>query len=179
MNAGRMIAVVGPSGGGKDSLIAGAIRPGLVWARRVITRPSEAGGEPFEGVSEDEFLRRKLAGEFVLDWQAHGLFYGIPASVRGDLAAGRDVIFNGSRAELAAALAHFSGLIVVLVMAPQHVLAARLAVRGREAEADIARRLARGNFEMPAGIDVRVVDNHGTLEQGIARFNAAIQPVRA
>jgi ribose 1,5-bisphosphokinase len=145
----------------------------------VITRPVEAGGEPFEGVSEDEFLPRKAAGEFVLDWQAHGLFYGIPVSVCDDLKRGRDVIFNGSRAGLAAASEQFPGLIVVLVTAPQHVLAARLAARGREVEADIAGRLARGNFEMPAGIDVRVVENDGTLEQGIERFIAAIQPVRA
>jgi ribose 1,5-bisphosphokinase len=143
----------------------------------VITRPSEAGGEPFEGVSEAEFFRRKAAGEFVLDWQAHGLFYGIPATVRDDLAAGRDVIFNGSRAELAAALVAFPSLIVVLVTAPPSVLAARLAARGREAEADIAERLSRGNFEMPAGIDAFVVNNDGTLEQGVARFIAAIQPV--
>ena len=46
---GRFIAVVGPSGVGKDSVMQGmaARDPRIVLARRVITRPSDAGGEDF------------------------------------------------------------------------------------------------------------------------------------
>ena len=181
MTPGQIFAVVGPSGAGKDSLIAGAValRPDLVWARRVITRPNDAGGEPFEGVGKAEFDTRKAAGEFVLDWQAHGLSYGIPASIRVDLAAGRDVVFNGSRAELPAALRQFSGLIVILVTASPDSLAHRLAARGREGMADIAQRLQRSDYAMPAGIVARTVVNDGTLAKGVTRFLAALQPVRA
>ena len=52
-----IFAVVGPSGAGKDTLIAGALerRPDLRLARRVITRPTEAGGEDFEGVTPEAF----------------------------------------------------------------------------------------------------------------------------
>ena len=52
-----IFAVVGPSGAGKDTLIAGALRarPDLHLVRRVITRPTEAGGEAFEGVTGAEF----------------------------------------------------------------------------------------------------------------------------
>ena len=77
----RMIfAVVGPSGAGKDTLIQGALaaRPDLRLVRRVITRPTDAGGEDFEGVTEDDFAARRRAGDFALHWQAHGLSYGIP-----------------------------------------------------------------------------------------------------
>ncbi|MCC2112585.1 MAG: phosphonate metabolism protein/1,5-bisphosphokinase (PRPP-forming) PhnN, partial [Hyphomicrobiales bacterium] len=54
---GRLVLVVGPSGAGKDTLMAaiGRARPDLHIVRRVVTRPSEAGGEPFEGVTEAEF----------------------------------------------------------------------------------------------------------------------------
>ncbi len=80
MTIGRLFIVVGPSGAGKDTLIAGAkvLRPDLHWARRVITRAEVAGGEPFEGVSLEEFNTRRDAGEFALHWQAHGLSYGVP-----------------------------------------------------------------------------------------------------
>ena len=126
-----VFAIVGPSGAGKDTLLAGALaaRPDLVLLRRVITRPTEAGGEDFDGVTVAEFARRKAAGDFALDWQAHGLFYGIPAAL---LDPARDVLFNGSRAALPAAQARFPGLVVIVVTAPVAVLAARLAARGRE-----------------------------------------------
>ena len=181
MTTGRLFAVVGPSGAGKDTLIAAALaaRPDLAIVRRVITRPVEAGGEPFEGVSLPEFERRRAAGEFALEWQAHGLCYGIPAAALAPLAAGRDVIFNGSRAALPLARDRFAGLRVILVTAPPAVLAARLAGRGREAAADIAARLERSGFALPEALHVTTVCNDGALEQGVARFLAALQPDRA
>ena len=73
---GRLFALVGPSGAGKDTLLAAAsaARPDLVIVQRVITRPESAGGEPFEGVTPAEFARRNAAGLFALHWQAHGLW---------------------------------------------------------------------------------------------------------
>ena len=64
-----IFAIVGPSGAGKDTLLAGAMlaRPDLRLVRRVITRPSDAGGEDFEGVTEAEFIQRQNRGEFALD----------------------------------------------------------------------------------------------------------------
>jgi ribose 1,5-bisphosphokinase len=178
---GRIYAVVGPSGAGKDTLMtaAAAALPDLMLVQRVITRPAEAGGEAFDGVTAATFQARKAAGEFALDWVAHGLCYGIPASVEADLEAGRDVMFNGSRAALPQAQARFPGLSVLHVTAPVAVLADRLSARGREARADIARRLARAGYALPEGLDVRVVVNDGSVAEGVARFLAALQPVRA
>lgn len=176
--AGRPYAVVGPSGAGKDTLMAAAraARPDLVLVRRVITRPESAGGEPFEGVTSAEFAARKAAGNFALDWQAHGLCYGIPAAVRGELAAGRPVLFNGSRAMLPAAAAAFPGLTVLHVTASPEVLAARLAARGREAAEEIARRLARTVDPIPPGLPVVEIRNDGALEMAVAALLAALQP---
>lgn len=173
-----IFAVVGPSGAGKDTLISGALRarPDMRLVRRVITRPTAAGGEDFEGVSDDNFLQRKAAGEFALDWHAHGLSYGIP---RAQIEVPGDVIFNGSRAALATAIQTFPGLRVILVTAPDHVLAQRLALRGREAEADMRARLERAAFSLPEGVPATTVMNDGTAEQGIERLLAALQPVRA
>ena len=173
-----IFAVVGPSGAGKDTLIDGVIaaRPDLRRMRRVITRPSASGGEDFEGVSDPEFQRRLTAGDFALYWQAHGLHYAIP---RSQLEMPGDAIFNGSRAALGQALGRVRDLVVVLVTAPDEVLAHRLAARGREAEHDIRARLSRAAFCLPAGITPRVVVNDGTAEVGIARLLAALQPVSA
>jgi ribose 1,5-bisphosphokinase len=178
---GRVYAVVGPSGVGKDTLIAAArkARRDLHIVRRVITRPEEAGGEPFEGVTPEAFAEREAAGDFALVWQAHGLHYGIPVSALQAVSEGRDVIFNGSRAMLAEAWEVFPNLTVILVTAPINVLAERLALRGRETPSEIAARLTRQIYEVPPGIPVRVVENAGPLEVAVAAFLAALQPESA
>ena len=170
-------AVVGPRVR-VDTLIAGVLwaRPGLRLVRRVITRPEAADGEPFEGVTEAEFSARKARGAFALDWQAHGLCYGISWD---QVTGPGDVVFNGSRAALPLAVQVFPGLRVILVTAPDAVLAKRLAARGREDGADIRARLARAAFTLPEGISTTVVMNDGTVEEGIARLLAALQPVSA
>lgn len=171
-------AIVGPSGAGKDTLIAGVLvlRPDLHLVRRVITRPTEAGGEDFEGVTPEDFARREARGDFALTWEAHGLSYGIPhAQVTGP----RDVIFNGSRAALPLAARVFPGLRVVLVTAPDVILAARLAARGRETPDNIRARLSRAPFQMPEGIAFQTVVNDASPDTGIARLLVVLDPVRA
>lgn len=174
----RRVAVVGPSGAGKDTLMAMACDalPEARAARRVITRPAEAGGEEFEGVTEADFTTRAAAGDFALHWQAHGLRYGIPAH---EFTGAGTVFFNASRAVLVQAQRQFPGLLVLLVTAPPEVLAARLAGRGRETAQDQAARLARAGFALPDGVTARIVMNNTTPEEGLARFIAALQPERA
>lgn len=178
---GRLFAVVGPSGAGKDTLIdaARAARPDLVIARRVITRPTAAGGEDFDGVSLSEFNARKSAGGFALDWKAHGLNYAIPAEPIAQRGTGRDVLFNGSRAALDAAAGHFPDLIVIRITAPSAVLMERLLARGRETRDEIAQRISRASYDIPAGLNVIDVVNDGPLDTATARFLAALQPVSA
>ena len=173
-----IFAVVGPSGAGKDLLIRGALaaRPDLRLVRRVITRPSEAGGEDHEAVTSEEFLTRIARGDFALFWHAHGLSYGLP---KADVEGPGDVIFNGSRAVLSEAAKVFPDLRVILVTAPEDVLAARLSARGRESVADIRARLDRAGFSLPEGVRARTVLNDGTPEAGIARLLAALQPASA
>lgn len=173
-----IFAVVGPSGAGKDTLIRGALaaRPDLRSVRRVITRPTEAGGEDFEGVTPEDFAHRQARGDLALTWQAHGLSYGIP---KVQVSGPGDVIFNGSRATLPLAVRTFPGLRVILITAPDILLAARLAARRRETAEDIRARLSRAAFRMPEGIAFQTVVNDATPEIGIARLLAALQPVRA
>ena len=174
---GRVFAVVGPSGAGKDTLLAGAVAasPILHWARRTITRPEALGSEPFEGVTPEEFDFLSQAGVFALQWPAHGLRYGIRVGEFAGLAEGVDVLFNGSRAALPMAVERFPNLIVLRISAPSKVLAERLAARGRESAADIEARLARASYDVPANLPVIDIANDSTPQTGIARLLAALQ----
>jgi ribose 1,5-bisphosphokinase len=177
---GRFIAVIGPSGVGKDSVMEAMVagNPKIVLARRMITRPSEAGGEAFDGVSEEEFQRRADAGDFALHWPAHGLHYGILQSVDKDLVKGKDVLANLSRAVLLAAQARFARFEVINLTAASDVLAARLVARGRETSAQIAGRLDRASAAFPDGIEALHLDNSGRLDQTVAAALDRLYPVK-
>ena len=176
----QIFVVVGPSGAGKDTLLAGAsaVDPTLHWARRVITRPETAGGEPFEGVDDAGFDARLRAGEFALHWQAHRLRYGVPHAQLAPLDQGRTVLFNGSRAALLAVKIVYPDLIVIRISAPSAVLAQRLAARGRESIADIAARLQRASYDLPDSLTVIDVANDTTPDIGVQRLLDAVYSVR-
>ncbi len=166
---GTMVVVVGPSGAGKDTLIDYAAeqlcgRPGFHFARRVITRSGDAGGENHDAVSMQEFDRLEKAGAFTVSWQAHGLKYGIPATVHRQLDAGGLVVANGSRSALPLFGRAFSHLKVINIIAKPEVLARRLEQRGRETREDILRRLERSSLGVAGDFDVTTVDNSGTIE---------------
>ncbi len=170
MREGRLFAVVGASGVGKDTIMGEilAARPDMVWVRRAITRPAHPGDEPFEPVSDTEFDARLQAGDFALHWEAHGLRYGIPASLRAELSEGRDAMVNLSRHVLTDAAAVFPSLHILNITATDAVRADRLAARGRESFDDIARRIARVVPPFATGLRVSHIDNSGPLERSVA-----------
>lgn len=151
--------------------------PRFVLARRVITRPGDAGGEDFEGVDDADFDRRAQRGDFALHWEAHGLRYGIPAHVDADLFGGQDVLANLSRAVMAQAKARFGRFEVIALDADRAVLAARLAGRARESADQIARRLDRAVPAMPEDVQVHQIENSGPLDRTVTAILARLYPV--
>ncbi|MEZ0466152.1 phosphonate metabolism protein/1,5-bisphosphokinase (PRPP-forming) PhnN [Phaeobacter sp. SYSU ZJ3003] len=181
-NKGPVIAVVGPSGVGKDSLMEGLRQadPGIKLMRRVITRAPEAGGEDYTPVTEAAFLDLAGKGAFALHWPAHGLHYGIPKEIESLRVGATALLVNLSRGVLLEAQDAFDDFRVLSVTARPEVLATRLAARGREDAAEVQRRLARAGKPLPAGLaQVHEIDNSGDLGAAVSAARAALQPVRA
>jgi len=165
---GRLVLVVGPSGAGKDTLIAlaqerCAREPDIVFPHRIVTR-SVSAFENHASMTEAEFERVRIAGGFALHWRAHGLSYGVLRSIDDDIRAGRMVICNISRSVVETARACYARVAVVMITALPHLLALRLAQRGRESEEAIAERLARNIITDGAAKPDVVIANGGLPE---------------
>lgn len=180
---GCFIAVVGPSGAGKDTLL-GSARAALAadervcFVRRMITRPA-GPGEDHEPISPQGFADAEQRGSFALSWSAHGLRYGIPSDVDARLAAGSVVVANVSRAVVAEVRRRFVRAAVVVVTAPPEVRLERIRARGREGlEAARARVARRGDT---VEHDLEIV-NDGTVAEAsdaLAGFLAdRLAPIR-
>ncbi len=177
--AGRLVLVVGPSGAGKDSLLREAAQTlaadrHIIFPRRVITRLSHDAAEAHDSLTVEEFIEAQRQGRFALSWQAHGLHYGIPASLLDELKAGRTAAVNVSRAIVTEAATRFPSVAVLNVTAPAEIIAQRLAQRGREAPADIAQRIAREVPRYYARIETLTIVNDTTLDAAARAFTAAL-----
>ena len=179
---GSLVLVVGPSGVGKDTLMAGAKAAlgddgRFVFVRRVITREAHAELEDHDSLDVPTFLAMEAAGRFALSWGAHGLHYGLPGSVNDDIARGNVVIANGSRQVLAEARDKYPTCSVILITAEISLRAQRLSQRGRETQEEVAARLAREGAAVPASITPIVIDNSGTLADGIDSLVKALRQI--
>ena len=162
--------VVGPSGAGKDTLIARARAAchddaGVVFPRRTVTRPPSLS-EDNEFMPEAAFEHAAASGAFAFWWRAHGHLYGIPLAIDFDLEAGRTVVCNVSRTVVAAVRRRYANVVAVLVTAPPDVLGARLAARDRTSDGRIADRMKRADIASDHFRPDVVIDNVGEPEGG-------------
>ena len=181
-SSGIFIAVVGPSGAGKDSLLRAAAAAfandhTVHFARRIVTRVS-GSDEDHDSVSDGEFAALVDEGAMALHWYANGLRYGIPASIRNRLASGHLVVANASRAIAAEIKTTLPRSVIIHVSASENILRHRLVARGREPAPDLEMRLARSTeLEQQFGADIRI-ENNGELEDAVAQFVDAIRALK-
>lgn len=175
--SGRLILVVGPSGAGKDALIERAklalsSETSFVFARRIVTRRPMA--EDHDTLGMESFEKSEAQGDFLLSWRAHGLAYGLPASLKQDLVAGRTIIANVSRGVILQAEQLGFPVIVLHVTADPVILAARIATRGRESMAEVRARVERAAPLQWQSATIVEIRNEGTIDHGAALFIEAI-----
>ena len=148
MPEGTLFIVSGPSGSGKDTLLAGlfARHPEVALSISSVTRamrPGEEEGQKYHFISREEFRRGLDEGAFLEHNEYMGNYYGTPKEpVDACLAAGRDMILeidvNGARSVRKL----MPQAVSVFIMPPSFsVLRQRLSGRGTESAEVVAGRL--------------------------------------
>jgi ribose 1,5-bisphosphokinase len=173
---GRFILVVGPSGGGKDTLIRLAQtacegNANIVFPQRIVTRDASLS-ENNSSMSPAQFFEARARGDFAVHWEAHGLHYGLPRAIIAEIRAGRTVVANVSRTIIGSVRHVFANVTVILVTAPLDVLAARLAARARTSDGPLAARLRR---DIPSAAPDFIVNNTGRAEEHASELLHAIE----
>lgn len=164
---GRLVVVSGPSGVGKGTVVAEAVRhrPELrvsVSATTRAPREGETDGHNYHFLSRKEFRDRVAEGEMLEFAEFAGNLYGTPrAEVVRSLSDGATVLLEielqGAR-QVKAAMP--DALTVFLEPPSMFELAARLRNRGTEdaAEVDQRLRVAEGEIAAAGEFDVRLVN---------------------
>lgn len=185
IGSGVLVAVAGPSGAGKDSVINYA-RERLVgraeevtFVRRSITRAVDLGAEDYEALDEETFERQRAEDAFAAYWHANGLTYGLPISMDKVLLGGGVVVANVSRAIIPGLRERYAHVLPVIITAPAVVLAERLKVRGRESGAEVVSRLERAEASQLVVDGAVVILNDGDLAIAGEKFLLALRKAAA
>lgn len=171
----KLIYTMGPSGAGKDSLLAWLKtklhpRTPVHFSRRTIDRPVQPSGELHESVDAGTFAHLRNQDAFSMHWAANGLQYGVRHTELDGLRRDQWVLVNGSRAYLPHALVRFPGMTVLHITAEAEVLRSRLLARQRETLAMVEARVQRAiAFQTPP--DCRLLEIHNNTSLDAAGMN--------
>ena len=186
----RLVIVSGPSGVGKDTVIAALRRrPGGEDFHYVVTcttrppRPYEEDGVHYRFLSDAEFLGLKKAGELLEANLVHGHWYGTPrAEVREALARGLDVILKIDVQGAAVIKASVPEALLIFLVPPSlEDLFGRLKRRATETadELDVRQRNAALELARQSDYDHVVVNETGAVDDVAGRIDSIIRTERA
>jgi len=150
-----LIVLTGPSGAGKDSVLARLRSLGRPYHYAVTAttrppRPGEEHGVDYQFVSQDEWRRMLAADEFLEHALVYGQEKGVPrAPVREALAQGKDVILRTDIQGARTIKSRAPGALTIFVAAPSpRELERRLRERGGDTQEQMEVRLREAEEEM-------------------------------
>ena len=185
INLGQLFYLMGASGAGKDSLIDYAehhlTKPDMIrFVHRHITRKGNLSNNNRDYyILKDEFELLRETGHFAMNWERHGICYGITHKIDSWLRAGKNVVINGSRQHYNQARQDYPELHAIWVTADQPVLWQRLQKRGRETSEKISERMQAadkfGLSQANSGDKFSIIDNNGLLQIAGEKFLNILQ----
>lgn len=174
MTKGRLFIVSGPSGSGKDTILAEVIkeRPDIKISVSCVTRAmrdGEVDGVDYTFISREKFLQMLENGQLLESNEFVGNFYGTPkAPVDAAIAEGRDFILKIDVNGAENVKKIIPDAVTVFIMPPSmEILKKRLSRRGTETDDALQGRLQVAIDEMKRAknYDYIVINDH--LEEAV------------
>ena len=188
-----LMVLAGPAGSGKSTLCDRLVAAGLGFERVITTttrapREGEKNGVHYHFFAMEEFDRRAKAGEF-LEWAwVHGARrYGtLASSVHGPLSRGQDLVMSvdvqgvESFRRLAAKNPFLKRAMATIFIVVDHKrLLSRMRERGKDDEAEIARRMETAEAELREAPKFDYIIESRTRDEDFAALLAILRKVRA
>jgi len=176
-----LLVVSGPSGSGKDSVIAAlrTLEPRVGYCVSTTTRsprPGENEAVDYHFVSRERFTEMAAAGEFLETREYAGNLYGTPkAFVEQTLRSGRDLVMkpevNGA---MQIKQLFPEAVLVFLTVRSEEELARRLEDRDADGPDDIAARLETAKVEVKAIKDYDYLIINDEFDVAVAQLRAIL-----
>ena len=185
MKTSILFVVSAPSGAGKTSLLRALVPsdPRLVMSVSHATRrmrPGEQDGIDYHFVDVGTFERMVADAAFLEHARVFDNYYGTAeASVREQLAAGRDVVLEIDWQGARQVRRHFPDAVSIFVVPPTvDALRARLTGRGQDSDAVVERRMRDARNEMSHYVEYDYLVVNDDFDDALATLRAIVTAAR-
>ena len=175
------MVISAPSGAGKTTIAKAMLQkfPSLSFSVSATTRgrrDGEVGGKDYLFLSQEEFQKRVLNGDFVELEEIYGNWYGtLKSEIARAAAEGRQLLFDVDVKGGISIQRHYPHALMIFIRPPSvEVLVERLRNRRTEDEATVERRMQRVRMEMELGASFGHSVVNDDLADAIAQVESLI-----
>jgi guanylate kinase len=185
LNFGSLFLVSAPSGAGKSSLVNAllkrelSIKLSISYTTRT-PRPGEQNGCEYHFITLEEFIDKKMNGEFLECAQVHDNYYGTSKIlIQEQLLNGIDVLLEIDWQGAQQVKKQFPKVASIFILPPSmKALEDRLNQRGQDKPEVIERRLSAAEGEMAHAPEFEYVIINQDFDLALSELNAIVKATR-